>query len=365
MRIKWFSFLGANHSWSLVGQNLCREFSKLGHEVQMKSTNGYDYFPEDLKSLIKKDFTGNFDLEMVYTALKNFPAYLNHSKGSKRLGIWSFEFNSYNKINPLPDGFAKFAQKPYCDFLLPPSQFSKEVFLNSGITEDKMKVIPHGIYLEKFKNAKAYPLKTKKSIKILSAIFQPHQRKGLDVILESYGKAFTKKDDVCLVMKIVDKKVEQPFEVSFSQLFNKFKSKYPNHAEVEIVKEFIINIEDLYKSCDIHFCPSKAECFSFPNLEALGSQLINITSSYGGQLDFVNDKNSLLINGTICRAPTSAVYWQSKNTVWFEPDINDCVNKLKFAVDNLSNLKKELLYEIDEYLIPYHWNNIAKKILEI
>ena len=109
MNICWMGFVGRNMSWSIVAQNLCREFIKLGHNFYIFYTNGALYFPDDLKPNLKgyieentqitnanyQDLIGskldtNYDMQLSYTAFKNFEAYL--SRGTKnRFGIWNYE----------------------------------------------------------------------------------------------------------------------------------------------------------------------------------------------------------------------------------------------------------------------------------
>ena len=50
MKILWNGFASRNHSWSLVAQNICRSLIKFGHQVDIFSTNGIKYFPQDLKN---------------------------------------------------------------------------------------------------------------------------------------------------------------------------------------------------------------------------------------------------------------------------------------------------------------------------
>ena len=42
MKIAWEGFAGKQHSWSVVAQNICSSLNELGHQVHLKSTNGYD-----------------------------------------------------------------------------------------------------------------------------------------------------------------------------------------------------------------------------------------------------------------------------------------------------------------------------------
>lgn len=363
-------FLGLNHSWSFVSQNISRTLIKLGHNVELFSTNGLKHLPEDLlKNIIgfvdeKGKVNGRlpnkeYDCQISYTAPRNFQNYLSH--GSKnRFAIWCYEFAGKNS---LPTGFAK--NHKFCDKLLPPSNFAKQVFLDSGIPEEKMIVIPHGVDANFSDNTRGkYNLKTKKRFKILVNITQIHIRKNLKGTLAAYGKAFTKKDDVCLVLKISDKKPTQSFELSFFDILKEFKMNFKNHGEIEIINEFITDIDMLYRSCDAVFSLSHSESFNFVALEAAASKKINIVSNYGGHLDFLNNENSLLVDGKEIYADPKALYWESKiGTTYFNPDINDAVDKLRFAYDNTVALTEK--FSNNNIIEKYSWDVVVKNILDL
>lgn len=369
MKVCYEGFAGDNHSWAIIAQNISRGFIELGHSVDIFSTNGNKYFPEDLKligyagSPIKQgiNFQGirpgtDYNISLSYTAMHNFPRYLQHSK-KNRFGIWCYEFNGHNS---LPVGFAK--NYLHCDKILAPSTFAREVFLNSGIPEDRIVIIPHGINIKEIDETHPYPLKTKKSVKILINLGQIHKRKNLPGALEIFGKAFSKRDDVCLVMKIQDRKPSQMFELDFNKVYRTFEEKFPQHAEVEIIREFLPNIYSLYKSCDITFSPSNAEGFGMVPLEGLACGLLPVASKYGGFLDFLNKDNSLLIEGKEFNVPPDYLYYQQKTgTIAFKPDTDDGVEKLRRAVDICKS------FPIDKIKIreDYSWLEITKKIMEL
>jgi glycosyltransferase involved in cell wall biosynthesis len=350
-------FLGTNHSWKEVGINLASAFISNGHNVDLISTNGYEYFPKELFKYVKPTPNTSYDCQISYTAMKNFQHYLSY--GSKnRFGIWAYEFAGKNA---LPTGFAK--HHKYCDKMLVPSKFAQQIFIDSGVPKEKVIVIPHGINIDKYKNTKKYQLKTNKKYKILLNIAQPHIRKNLPGTLEAYGKAFTNKDDVVLVVKVVDKKPEQAFEVSFKEIYNKFIAKYPQHGEIEIITKYIDNIEELYNACDIMFSLTHAECFFLPALEALAAHKIVIVPNYGGQLEYLNDANSILVSGKVVPAPSQSLYWEMKSgTTYFEADTSDAASKLINCINNYDAIKDKLLLNIDDMFIDYNWNTISKQI---
>lgn len=290
--------------------------------------------------------------------MKNFKNYL--SNGSKnRFGIWCYEWNG---TNVLPNNFNHCYK--YCDRLLAPSNFSKEIFLNSGIPESIITVIPHGINSKDYLSNSKIKLPTKKSFKILANIAQNHLRKNIPVLLEAYGKAFTDKDDVCLIIKGKGKAPTQNFDVSLDDCIKNYKSKYT--AEFKLLPEYIVNMADLYNSIDVVFTMSHCEGFYFPGLEALAAGKLNIAPNYGGQLDFLDTSNSLLVSGKEVRAEPRSMYWEPKNNaIWFEPDIDDAVDKLREAFKNYEKLNEVSKLNRDTILKEYSWNNITSKIINL
>jgi glycosyltransferase involved in cell wall biosynthesis len=358
-KIQQFLF-GANHSWAVVGKNTARALLKRGHQVDLVSTDGVkdEYVDDDLRPYIKQKPDNNYDMQFSYTALHNFPKYL--AAGTKnKFGMWTYEFDK------IPQGFAKYYK--CANKFTVPSKFFYDICINNGISADALRILPHGVDYERFQNATPMKLSTSKKYKFLINIAQPHIRKNLPGTLEAFGKAFTNKDDVCLVIKVVDKKPDKLFEVSFRDEFNKFKKKYPNHAECIILDKYIPKIEELYKACDALFMLPNAEAFFFPAAEMLASGGLVITSNYGGQLDFLNNDNSILINGKMVRAPMNAQYWvPSRYASMFEPDTNEAAQKLIDCVNNFNNIKKEKLSNLSpQFREHFSWDNVAKMLEEL
>ena len=364
MRVKIQQFLNQAHSWSYTGIDLGRAFLAEGHDVDFIPTDEGSYFPEDLKPLLKQQPENPYDIQVSYTQPLNWRDYLNFS--GKKFAIWNYEYqHSANASGPLLPGFGK--NHVYTDMILPSSEFSKKVFLDMGVPENKLTVVPHGYNEAQFATKNVWPLKTKKSIKILLNIMQPHKRKNIPAALESYGKAFKKGDDVCLVCKVfIKNKKNNSFDVDFNRILQTFKQKYKNHAEIELVTEFIPNMAELYNACDIHFSATHCECFFYPGLEAMVAGLINVVPNYSGHLDFCKPNNSLLIDGNIVRADRDEVYWTySPYCVKFNISTDDAASKLRYAVENAESLKAQFADQFDMVRANYKWSSVVKKILDI
>jgi glycosyltransferase involved in cell wall biosynthesis len=365
MNIKIMQFLYQNHSWSVCGWNICRSLLKLNHIVDLYPTDKDKtcYLPEYLKPYQINKIDKKYDMQISYTAPINFQSYLLDGK-SKRYGMWAYEFGGKNT---LPEGFAKYHK--YTDKILVPSNFCRQIFIDSHIPQEKVITIPHGIHLEDFENKTKYTLKTNKKIKYLVVIGQPHARKNISGIFEAWGRAFNKTDDACLVFKVNPQKEKikkHMFDVDFYEIYNEFLRKYKNHAEIEIITEFIPNMVELTNACNIMFSMSNCEGFYIPGIDALGANIFNICPNYGGQLDFLNNKNSLLIKGVIVRAKSKYTYWNSNPYAqMFEPNIDHAAELLKKAYNEYDSLLLDFMPSILETREVFTWDNAVKKILEI
>jgi len=370
MKILIRQFLGKLHSWSFCGHGIASSLKEAGHEVHLFSTDGIQHLPDFLKEnligyteenipkLFGKKPDTDYDCQISYTCMKNFP-YLLSSGNKNRFGIWCYEWAGKNV---LPSGFAKCYK--FCDFLCAPSNFAKQIFIDSGVPENHIKVIPHGIYTDAYKQETTIKLSTNKKVKILTNIASNHIRKNIPGLLEAYGKAFSKKDDVCLILKSKFKKVESQFEVSLEDCLSNFKKKFPNHAEIKVFSDYLSDISILYRSVDILYTLPFCEGFLMPALESIACGKMVIAPNWGGQLDFLNSSNALLVDGEEKRANPKSMYWDHKdNAIWFVPSIDDTVSKLRYAVENYqkinASIDREAIYE------KYSWTNVSNQFIKL
>jgi O-antigen biosynthesis alpha-1,2-mannosyltransferase len=373
MKILMRQFLGKNHSWCVVGWGVATALIKQGHEVHLFSTDGIKHLPESLKPNLL-GFTeenlnvvfGNapgkdYDCQISYTAMKNFPVLLGH--GTKnRFGIWCYEW--FGK-NALPMGFAKYYKS--CDYLCSPSTFVRdEIFIPNGIPESVIKVIPHGINVDQYSLDTKVSLPTKKNFKLLANVAQNHIRKNIPGMLEAYGKAFTSKDDVCLIIKAKEKPVVAQFEVSLNECIKNFKQKYPKHAEIKVYSEFLPDISALYRSIDAVYTMSYGEGFYFPGLEGLAAGKLSIAPDHGGHIDFLNQQNALLVSSKAERANPKSMYWEPKpGAMWYKPNIDDAADKLRYASQNFQTINQAVESQRADVFQKYNWITITSQMVEL
>jgi glycosyltransferase involved in cell wall biosynthesis len=185
-----------------------------------------------------------------------------------------------------------------------PSRFNKQTFIQSGVNEDKIVIIPECIDTDIFNPDGIIPfeLPNKAGYNFLS-IFEWTNRKGWDVLLKAYFESFSSSDDVCLFLRTYllgsydrDTKVMIEEKIDALILRNGYKkSRLPRYELITNQLPFNDMLR-LYKSADAFVLPSRGEGWGRPHMEAMAFGLPVIGTNWSGNTEFMNTDNSYLID---------------------------------------------------------------------
>jgi glycosyltransferase involved in cell wall biosynthesis len=351
------TMLGGNHSWSVVMRSLAKGFLSLNNSVYLKSTNGLSDVDKSLLKFINKT-NNSYDLDICYTLPRNFKARFN-SKSNMKAAIYNYESSG------MPKEWT--ACHKHIDFLFPSSNFSKDIFIANGWPEEKCIVIPHGVDLDSFKEKRPCVFATKKKFKFLNVSI-PHYRKNIDLVIDAYYNAFTEDDDVCLLLKTSMKRPKLAFECDVKNLIMSVQSKYRNKnlPQIEVVTKNFDSMIPLYNGVDCLVSASSSEGFGLPLLEAIAADKIVIAPHATGQIDFLNDKNSLLIDTRVVKADRRYQYWRpSPNATTYMPNVQQLSEKMLDAYNNYNDLYNKLSNGMRDTVNKFTWENACKEILKL
>lgn len=264
----------------------------------------------------------------------------------------------------------------HADELFVPSNFNKSLFSNAGF-DKPITVIPLGVDPDLYN-----PNTTNISEKInpdnkfmFLSIFGFSKRKGYDALLTAYFEEFSKQDDVMLL--ICSRYWNSTDKYNCEKIRNiilEYRSKInPNNAaSVAYQGDFILE-EDLpkyYKTANCFVLPSRGEGWGLPYAEAGAVGIPVIATKHGGQLDFLNDNNSYLVefneyeNADKDMAINISSYYEGQKFPKLDRNFIDRLRKNMREVyenyDEALNKSTILRKDIHE---KYTWENCAKIML--
>ena len=148
-------------------------------------------------------------------------------------------------------------------------------------------------------------------------------RKGADVLLEAWGRAFDRRDPVYLVVKTFP----NPHNEIERQLAG-LGARYPDHAPVFLINRDLPagTLATLYRLCDAFVSPTRGEGFGMPMAEAMLYGMPVVVTAYGGQADFCTDETAWLVDYRFAYART---HFDLPHSVWAEPCVEDLARAMR------------------------------------
>ncbi|MEA5122803.1 glycosyltransferase [Xanthomonas floridensis] len=183
-------------------------------------------------------------------------------------------------------------------------------------------------------------------------------RKGVDVLLQSYGEVFTDADDVTLIIKTFANPQQ-----NVRHLLHKLQKSNSRFPHVIVIEEDVesAQLKSLYRQCHVMVAPSRAEGFGLPLAEAMMSGLAVIATGWGGQCDFCTPDTAWLIDYKFAKAQT---IFDLPDSVWAEP-CPEHLSRLLKEVWGMPAGVRDLRTKRGQSLLIEHftWSAAARRLL--
>ena len=220
--------------------------------------------------------------DAVVTVRHAWPPNWTRPKSGKLVVVQPWEFGS------LPEQWVK--DLASVDEVWVPSQYVRNVYVDSGVPANKVFVVPNGVDTAKF-NPQAEPMKlpTIKKFKFLF-VGGTILRKGPDILLKAYLDAFTAADDVCLVIKDFGGQTVYAGQTFEEQI--RAAQAQPNAPQILYLNDELPpdELPGLYRACDCLVLPYRGEGYGLPVVEAMACGLPIMVTAGGATDDFVRDE---------------------------------------------------------------------------
>jgi glycosyltransferase involved in cell wall biosynthesis len=206
-----------------------------------------------------------------------------------------------------------------------PSTQNVESFSASGVAREKLFVVPGTFDFASYGPGGPRHQSVPEGPFTFLTVFDWHLRKGWDVLLRAYAEAFPGKSDVQLVMKLQLSNglpmdvVAKIVKKTMSRFLPRGKSAPPVVLLGKLPER---ELPALYRSADAFVLPTRGEGYGRPFAEAMAVGVPAIGTRWSGQVDFMDDRNSWLIDHRL--VPVSEEALREVPTFrghrWAEPD---------------------------------------------
>jgi len=246
------------------------------------------------------------------------------------------------------------------------TRFVRDVYVRSGVPAEKIHLVPHGVRTEIFQpEGPRYPLPTRKSVRFLF-VGGAIPRKGADLLLAAYLNAFTRQDDVCLIVKDMGSRTFYQ-GMTLAEQFRRIQADSTQPEVLYLDNEFSeTDLAALYRSCTCVALPYRGEGFGLPPLEGMACGLPVIVTAGGATEDYVDDVVALRVPSRrrARKDLPSIAKWFGVDAWELEPDLNYLVDALRWVRDNPERARERGAEGRERVLAGWTWERAAGMIRE-
>ena len=268
-----------------------------------------------------------------------------------------------------------------------PSKHNKRVFKKAGVNKE-ITVMPLGI------DETLYPIndvkvnrnkhvrglmpifnggsKTPKNFRFFS-LFGWSFRKGPDLLIRSFVKAFDSSDDVCLIIaaRHCGSSAKNHIDIVRNEMIRYAHSvRTENLPQIYLYPHIIPEEEMLetYKMGDVFICTSRGEGFSLPQIEAAACGLPVISCNNTGMSEYLTEENSFIIPNKQFEVCNPEMHWITHyyHGQLFpklgKEETNITVKHMKYVYNNYDKAKKKAKILKDLVFGQYTWEKATKRI---
>ena len=250
--------------------------------------------------------------------------------------------------------------------MLPAAPITCGMARSGGVNPDRVHVVPNGVDCSVFSpKGKSWKPNRAEGFAFLY-VGGTIARKGVDLLLQAYGDAFSSDDDVTLVIKDVG-------SASFYQNNNMLSriSSFVSQPFSPRVVTIDRNLDDgelasLYRGCDAFVLPYRGEGFGMPILEAMACGKPVIVTGEGPAPEFCAVDTGYLIPAreiAVTEPPPPLGKFSSEWT-WFEPDVTVLAQTMRRVFEDREEAMRRGRGAAERVARTLSWDHVTKMYLD-
>ena len=254
------------------------------------------------------------------------------------------------------------------------SRFVQQAFLASGIPADRVHLIPLGFDPEVFRQEGVrHPLPPVPGTRLRKGpparttflfVGGATRRKGADLLLEAYLRAFTASDSVRLVVKDLGARSYYRKETLGAEF--RRAALRPGAPEIVYLDADMGDAElaALYRAGDCLVQPYRGEGFALPPLEAMACGLPVLVTAGGPTDDYVDDHTGFRLPFRRAPAPDNAfvIYPCPPEVRQLEPDLEALTAALRWVYEHPEETRQRGVAAGEQALAHWTWRDSAAEL---
>lgn len=347
-------------SWAKVARELLGALVRQGRPVSWTGLREDRYCPDFplSRSLAELPPPRGEGADVVWT-FSHPDRYGALPRGRRRVGMMVYEGTCW------PDRWLRSARR-HLDRVVVPSSFCRDALVGSGYPASRVGVVPHGVDPAVYRAVGGAGTRRDASAFHVLFLGTPARRKGLDVLLRAFARAFRPGDPATLTLKLTTypDASERPYLLEDWE--DQVGSLRGAGHEVRVHRGRATERElaGLYRGADLLCHPHRGEGFGLPLLEAMACGTPVLTTAFGGPLDFLDEDVGMLVEPAGMREDDGRflIGGGEAGAEVAEPDADAVTAKLRCAFQRPERLR-ELSAASAERAGRWTWTRAARRLV--
>jgi glycosyltransferase involved in cell wall biosynthesis len=348
LQVIWQSRWGIQIGYAVTSEELALQLDQRGVHIMHRPTPWH--MPANVRSPRLRELMARpLRDQSILVAYDQADLFMTDYAGYK-VGYTMLE------VDGLPPDWV--AQCNRMDEVWTPSPWGVEVFADSGVRRP-LYAMPLGYSPERFHpGLPGRPIADRYTF---LSVFEWGVRKGPDVLLRAYARAFTHRDDVLLLLRVNNH--DAALDVGRQIAALGLSESGPPIALIYNRQLDPAQLGSLYKSVNCFVLPSRGEGWGAPVLEAMACGLPVIATNWSGQTAFLHDRVGypLRVRSMAPADPTCPYYIGMR---WAEPDADHLVELMRHVVAHRGEAQTTGERAAEEVRKRWTWEHAAQRIIE-